>query len=69
MIGDNAKIVYKNFNQTLQICNSKSLSPVKKVEGKYGVELWYDIEDTPALIVIPEPHILFGIEEEFFKDF
>lgn len=66
-LGENARLLY--VNNTLHICNSKSLSPNKKIEGKYGVEVWYDIEGTPTSISIPEPDVLFGIDEDFFKQF
>ena len=69
MLGVNSKVCYDNKTQTLHIVNMNALKGYHKIEGKYGIEAWCDIEGTPKSILIPEADILFGIKSKFLRNF
>lgn len=54
---------------TLNIIKSPSRTPVKSIEGKYGIEFRKDINGNIVEFVIPEPDILFGVDIECIENF
>lgn len=66
------------FNNSFNICYNESLNSltilknnrndaVKKIDGKYGIEIWCDINNIPTSIIIPDPDILLGLDQHYLK--
>ena len=53
----------------LEIIKVPSKTPVKKIEGKYGITLEQDINGNTVRISIPEPEIIFGVPIEYIETF
>ena len=56
-------------DDTLEIIKVPSKTPVKDIEGKYGIILSQDINGNTVKIVIPEPEIIFGVPIEYIETF
>ena len=56
-------------SDTLNIIKTPSKTPVKTIEGKYGIEFHQDIDGNTVEIVIPEPEIVFGVCIEDIESF
>lgn len=54
---------------TLNLIKTPSKSPVKTIEGKYGIELQQDVNGNTVGIIIPEPEIVFGVRIEDIESF
>ena len=66
----NFQMNYNKNDDRLDIIkvNNNGRNVVQRKECKYGVEIYYDIEDNPRCITIPEVSVLFGIsKEDLFK--
>lgn len=67
------KNIYNIFldyeEDTLNIIKTPSKTPVKTIEGKYGIEFHQDIDGGTVKIVIPEPEIVFGVDIEDIESF
>ena len=53
----------------LKIIKVPSKTPVKNIEGKYGIIIGQDINGNTVQISIPEPDIIFGIPIEHIESF
>lgn len=53
----------------LEIIKVPSKTPVKSIEGKYGIIIGQDINGNTVQISIPEPDIIFGIPIEHIESF
>lgn len=53
----------------LEIIKVPSKTPVKNIEGKYGIIIGQDINGNTVQISIPEPDIIFGIPIEHIESF
>ena len=53
----------------LEIIKVPSKTPVKNIEGKYGIVIGQDINGNTVRIAIPEPDILFGVPIEHIESF
>lgn len=53
----------------LKIIKVPSKTPVKNIEGKYGIIIGQDINGNTVQISIPEPEIIFGIPIEHIENF
>ena len=53
----------------LEIIKVPSKTPVKNIEGKYGIIVGQDINGNTVQISIPEPEIIFGIPIEHIESF
>lgn len=56
-------------DDTLEIIKVPSKTPVKNIEGKYGIIIGQDINGNTVQISIPEPDIIFGIPIEYIESF
>ena len=50
-------------------CREFWKTPVKNIEGKYGIIIGQDINGNTVRIAIPEPDILFGVPIEHIESF
>ena len=53
----------------LEIIKVPSKTPIKNIEGKYGIIVGQDINGNTVQISIPEPEIIFGIPIEHIESF
>lgn len=56
-------------DDVLEIIKVPSKTPVKDIEGKYGIIFSQDINDNTVKIMIPEPEIIFGVPIEYIETF
>lgn len=56
-------------DDVLEIIKVPSRTPVKEVEGKYGIIIGQDINGNTVKIGIPEPDVLFGVPSEYIESF
>ena len=56
-------------DDVLEIIKVPSKTPVKNVEGKYGIIFSQDINGNTVKIMIPEPEIIFGVPIEYIETF
>lgn len=65
----NAYICYDKNSDMLEIRYKDLGSIVSTKQGKYGIELHFDINDQLVGMSIPEPDMLFGIHTQFLETF
>lgn len=65
----NFQIMYDKKEDKLIIFKPNSRNLVERVEGKYGVEACLDIEGSVFGVSIPEPSILFGLDDKILDNF
>lgn len=58
-------ICYDEHRNVLTIIKNSQKNAVQKIEGKYGIEIWCDINESPISIIIPDPDVLFGIKQKY----
>lgn len=58
-------LCYNDNTNTLTIEKNIHKNIVHKIEGKYGIEIWCDINETPILIIIPDADVLLGIHRKY----
>ena len=63
------EIIYNYEDDTLEIFKTPSLNPVKINTVKYGIEFHTDINGNTVKIVIPEPSVLFGVDDKAIDSF
>lgn len=63
------EIIYNYEDDTLEIFKTPSRNPVKINTVKYGIEFHTDINGNTVKIVIPEPHVLFGVDDKAIDSF
>ena len=63
---NNFDICYNEQTNVLTIVKNNQRNAIHKIEGKYGIEIWCDINETPISIIIPDPDVLFGINQKYF---
>lgn len=56
-------------DDVLEIIKVPSKTPVKDIEGKYGIIFSQDINGNTVKIMIPEPEIIFGVPIEYIETF
>ena len=56
-------------DDVLEIVKYPSKTPVKDIEGKYGIVFGQDIAGNTVKISIPEPEIIFGVPIEYIETF
>lgn len=62
--------IYMDYeDDVLEIIKVPSRTPVKEIEGKYGIIIGQDINGNTVKIGIPEPDILFGVSSEYIESF
>ena len=66
-MGYNIYLDYKE--DVLEIIKVPSKTPVKNIEGKYGIMIGQDINGNTVKLSIPEPDIIFGIPIEYIESF
>lgn len=62
-------IFFDYEDDILEIIKVPSKTPVKNIEGKYGIIIGQDINGNTVQISIPEPDIIFGIPIEHIESF
>ena len=62
-------IFFDYEDDILEIIKVPSKTPVKNIEGKYGIIIGQDINGNTVQISIPEPEIIFGIPIEYIESF
>lgn len=62
-------IFFDYEDDILEIIKVPSKTPVKNIEGKYGIVIGQDINGNTVRIAIPEPDILFGVPIEHIESF
>lgn len=62
-------IFFDYEDDMLEIIKVPSKTPVKNIEGKYGIIIGQDINGNTVQILIPEPEIIFGIPIEHIESF
>lgn len=62
-------IFFDYEDDILEIIKVPSKTPVKNIEGKYGIIIGQDINGNTVQISIPEPDIVFGIPIEHIESF
>lgn len=62
-------IFFHYEDDILEIIKVPSKTPVKNIEGKYGIIIGQDINGNTVQISIPEPEIIFGIPIEHIESF
>ena len=62
-------IFFDYEDDILEIIKVPSKTPVKNIEGKYGIVIGQDINGNTVRIAIPEPGILFGVPIEHIESF
>lgn len=62
-------IFFDYEDDMLEIIKVPSKTPVKNIEGKYGIVIGQDINGNTVRIAIPEPDILFGVPIEHIESF
>ena len=62
---NNFNICYDECRNVLTIVKNTQKHAIQKIEGKYGIEIWCDINETPISIIIPEPDVLFGLNRNY----
>lgn len=62
---NNFDICYDEQRNILTIVKNTQKHAVHKIEGKYGIEIWCDINETPIFIMIPDPDVLFGLNRSY----
>ena len=62
-------IFFDYEDDMLEIIKVPSKTPVKNIEGKYGIIIGQDINGNTVQILIPEPDIIFGIPIEHIESF
>lgn len=62
-------IFFDYEDDMLEIIKVPSKTPVKNIEGKYGIIIGADINGNTVRIAIPEPDILFGVPIEYIESF
>ena len=62
-------IFFDYEDDILEIIKVPSKTPVKNIEGKYGIVIGQDINGNTVQISIPEPDILFGVPIEHIESF
>ena len=62
-------IFFDYEDDMLEIIKVPSKTPVKNIEGKYGIIIGQDINGNTVQILIPEPEIIFGIPVEHIESF
>ena len=62
-------IFFDYEDDILEIIKVPSKTPVKNIEGKYGIIIGQDINGNTVQISIPEPEIIFGIPIEHIESF
>lgn len=62
-------IFFDYEDDMLEIIKVPSKTPVKNIEGKYGIIIGQDINGNTVQISIPEPDIIFGIPIEHIESF
>lgn len=65
----NYSIFFDYEDDILEIIKVPSKTPVKNIEGKYGIIIGQDINGNTVQISIPEPDIIFGIPIEHIESF
>ena len=66
----NAYNIFLDYEEdTLNFIKTPSKTPVKTIEGKYGIEFLQDIDGNTVEIIIPEPEIVFGVTIEDIESF
>ena len=63
------EIIYNYEDNTLEIFKTPSRNPVKINTVKYGIEFHTDINGNTVKIVIPEPSVLFGVDDKAIDSF
>lgn len=63
------EIIYNYEDDTLEIFKTPSRNPVKINTVKYGIEFYTDINGNTVKIVIPEPSVLFGVDNKAIDSF
>lgn len=63
------EIIYNYEDDTLEIFKTPSRNPVKINTVKYGIEFHTDINGNTVKIVIPEPSVLFGVDDKAIDSF
>ena len=63
------EIIYNYEDDTLEIFKTPSRNPVKINTVKYGIEFYTDINGNTVKIVIPEPSVLFGVDDKAIDSF
>lgn len=62
--------IYMDYeDDVLEIIKVPSRTPVKEIEGKYGIIIGQDINGNTVKIGIPEPDILFGVSMDYIESF
>lgn len=60
---------YDYVNDSLMLIKKEEGDIVRRIEGKYGIEIGLSVNDNPISILIPEPEILMGIDIDYIKQF
>lgn len=63
------RLKYSKDRRKLVILKLNARNTISYKDGKYGVQGCYDIEDNLIGLCIPEPEILFGIDEKDLENF
>ena len=63
------EIIYNYEDDTLEIFKTPSRNPVKINPVKDGIEFHTDINGNTVKIVIPEPSVLFGVDNKAIDSF
>lgn len=58
-------ICYDEQRNILHIIKNTQKHAIRKIEGKYGIEIWCDINDVPISIIVPDPDVLFGLHRNY----
>lgn len=58
-------ICYDEQRNILHIIKNTQKHAIHKIEGKYGIEIWCDINDAPISIIVPDPDVLFGLHKNY----
>lgn len=65
----NFQITYDKDEDKIFILKPNNRQLVEKKSGKYGIEACIDIEGSVFGITIPEPSILFGLNDDILDNF
>ena len=68
MFGDSSfNICYNENLGTLTILKKNRSNAVIKIDGKYGIEIWCDINNIPTSIIIPDAEIVLGLDQQYLQ--
>lgn len=67
MFSNSFDICYNENLSTLTILKNNRGNAVKKIDGKYGIEIWCDINNVPTVITIPDPEAILGLDKHYLQ--